>query len=136
MEEQEGVRIVPLELSHRFETFTVEIHNLIEREGEDAFYVFDCLSELQTAWSTDLMMGNFFKVTCPFLFELNTVAFFPLIRGKHSFEAIAKIRDTAQVFMDAYSDASNVYIRPLKVWNRLTRMKECFVSLWDLEQEL
>lgn len=120
VEEQEGVRIVPLELSHRFETFTVEIHNLIEQEGEDAFYVFDCLSELQTAWSTDLMMGNFFKVTCPFLFQLNTVAFFPLIRGKHSFEAIAKIRDTTQLFMDVYSDAAHVYVRPLKVWNRFS----------------
>lgn len=118
VEEQDGVRVVQVELSHRFETFTVEIHNLIEKEGEDAFYVFDCLSELQTAWSTDLMMGNFFKVTCPFLFQLNTVAFFPLIRGKHSFEAIAKIRDTTQLFLDVYSDASHVYVRPLKVWNR------------------
>ena len=120
VEEQEGVRVIPVELSHRFETFTVEIHNLIEREGEDTFYVFDCLSELQTAWSTDLMMGNFFKVTCPLLFRLNTVAYFPLIRGKHSFEAIAKIRDTTQLFMDAYSDAEHVYIRPLKVWNRFS----------------
>ena len=73
------IKTVPIELSHRFENFTVEIHNLIEREGKDAFYVFDCLSELQTAWSTDLMMGNFFRVTCPFLFELDTVAFFPII---------------------------------------------------------
>lgn len=118
VEEQDGVRVIQVELSHRFETFTVEIHNLIEKEGEDAFYVFDCLSELQTAWSTDLMMGNFFKVTCPFLFQLNTVAFFPLIRGKHSFEAIAKIRDTTQLFIDVYSDTSHVYVRPLKVWNR------------------
>ena len=31
--------IVPL--SHRFETFTVEIHRHIEAEGRDAFYVFD-----------------------------------------------------------------------------------------------
>ena len=44
-----AVRTVPIELSHRFETFTVEIHNLIEREGKDAFYVFDCLSELEEA---------------------------------------------------------------------------------------
>lgn len=62
---QDGLRIIPVELSHRFENFTMEIHNLIEQEGYDAFYVFDCLSELQTAWSTDLMMGNFFRVTCP-----------------------------------------------------------------------
>lgn len=115
---QPGVRIVPVELSHRFENFTVEIHNLIEQEGKEAFYVFDCLSELQTAWSTDLMMGNFFRVTCPFLFRLDTVAFFPLIRGKHSFKAIAKIRDTTQLLLDVYSDAAQVYVRPLKVWNR------------------
>ena len=114
----EGVRIEHVELSHRFETFTVEIHNIIEREGYDAFYVFDCLSELQTAWATDLMMGNFFRVTCPFLFKLDTVAFFPLIRGKHSFEAIAKIRDTTQLFLDAYSDQTGIYVRPIKVWNR------------------
>ena len=80
--------------------------------------MFDCLSELQTAWATDLMMGNFFQVTCPYLFVLDTVAFFPLIRGKHSFQAIAKIRDTTQLFLDVYSDSQNVYVRPDKVWNR------------------
>ena len=118
LEEQEGLKIVNVELNHRFENFTVEIHEIISREGRDAFYVFDCLSELQTAWATDLMMGNFFRVTCPYLFILDTVAFFPLIRGKHSFQAIAKIRDTTQLFLDVYSDEKNVYVRPDKVWNR------------------
>lgn len=41
-----------------------------------------------------------------------------LIRGKHSFEAIAKIRDTTQLFLDVYSDAAHVFVKPLKVWNR------------------
>ena len=117
-EPQDGLKIVNVELSHRFETFTVAIHEIIEREGVDAFFVFDCLSELQTAWATDLMMGNFFQVTCPYLFSLDTVAFFPLIRGKHSFKAIAKIRDTTQLFLDVYSDSKHVYVRPDKVWNR------------------
>ena len=74
-EERPGIKIVNVELSHRFETFTVAIHEIIRQEGYDAFYVFDCLSELQTAWATDLMMGNFFQVTCPYLFSLDTVAF-------------------------------------------------------------
>ena len=117
-EEREGLRIVNVELSHRFETFTVAIHEIIRQEGWDAFYVFDCLSELQTAWATDLMMGNFFQVTCPYLFSLDTVAFFPLIRGKHSFQAIAKIRDTTQLFLDVYSDKTHIYVRPDKIWNR------------------
>lgn len=116
--QQEGLKIVNVELSHRFENFTVEIHEIIRKEGREAFYVFDCLSELQTAWATDLMMGNFFQVTCPYLFVLDTVAFFPLIRGKHSFQAIAKIRDTTQLFLDAYSDKKRIYVRPDKVWNR------------------
>ena len=118
LEEQQGLKIIHVELNHRFENFTVEIREHIRREGRDAFYVFDCLSELQTAWATDLMMGNFFQVTCPYLFILDTVAFFPLIRGKHSFQAIAKIRDTTQLFLDVYANKESVYVRPDKVWNR------------------
>ena len=120
LERQEGLEIIEVELNHRFENFTVQIHEHITRAGRDAFFVFDCLSELQTAWATDLMMGNFFQVTCPYLFILDTVAFFPLIRGKHSFQAIAKIRDTTQLFLDVYADRENVYVRPDKVWNRYT----------------
>ena len=116
-----GLKIERVELSHRFETFTVHIHNLIEREGYDAFYVFDCLSELEEAWATDLMMGNFFHLTCPFLFILDTVAYFPVIRGRHSFDAIAKIRDTTQLFLDVYDDGQDIYIRPMKVWNRYSQ---------------
>ncbi len=114
------VKRVTVPLSHRFETFTVEIHRVIEQEGKDAFYIFDCLSELQTAWATDLMMGNFFRVTCPFLFILDTVAFFPIIRGRHSFNAINKIINTTQLFLDVYSDSDGdmMYVRPQKVWNR------------------
>ena len=112
------VKTVHVPLSHRFETFTVDIHNAIEKEGRDAFYVFDCLSELQTAWATDLMMGNFFRVTCPFLFILDTVAFFPIVRGKHSVQAVNKILNTTQLFIDVYADSKSIYVRPEKVWNR------------------
>ena len=116
--DKSGIKIVEIPLSHRFENFTVEIHNVIEKEGFDAFYVFDCLSELQTAWATDLMMGNFFKVTCPFLFILDTVAFFPLIRGKHSVHSVNKIMNTTQLFLDVYTGGGSIYVRPEKVWNR------------------
>ena len=50
------VERIEIPLSHRFEDFTVKIHKIIEKEGFDVFYVFDCLSELQTAWATDLMI--------------------------------------------------------------------------------
>ena len=118
VEDRPEVKTIQVPLSYLFETFTMDIHRFIEKEGRDAFYVFDCLSELQTAWATDMMMGNFFRVTCPFLFILDTVAFFPIIRGKHSVHAINKILDTTQLFFDVHSDNKTVYVRPEKVWNR------------------
>ena len=121
MIERNGIKIYKVDPMEQFESFTLEVHNIITKEGFDAFYVFDCLSDLQSAWATDLMMGNFFRVTCPYLFILDTVAYFPIIRGKHSFESIAKIRETTQLFLDVYSTNKNVYLHPLKVWNRYSQ---------------
>lgn len=114
---QPGLKIYEFDPDKGFETFTVEIHNRIAEEGYDAFYVFDSLSSLQSVWYTDLMMGNFFRLTCPFLFELDTVAYFPLLRGRHSYSAVAKIRDTTQLLLDVHM-ADQLYVHPLKVWNR------------------
>ena len=122
MIERDGIKIYMVNPYNQFETFTLEVHRIIEKEGFDAFYVFDCLSDLQAVWSTDLMKGNFFKVTCPFLFDLDTVAFFPIIRGRHSYDAIAKIRETTQLFLNVYSNSpEEVYVTPLKVWNRYSQ---------------
>ena len=126
MIERNGIKIYKVDPMEQFESFTLEVHNIITKEGFDTFYVFDCLSDLQSIWSTDLMMGNFFRVTCPYLFILDTVAYFPVLRGKHSFEAIAKIRETTQLFLDIYSKDEDVYVHPLKVWNRYS--KEMFLG--------
>ena len=49
-------------------------------------------------------MGNFFRLTCPYLFSLDTVAYFPVIKGEHSFAAIAKVHDTTQLLIDVSPD--------------------------------
>ncbi|MBQ3405140.1 MAG: phosphoenolpyruvate synthase [Oscillospiraceae bacterium] len=123
LEPMEGLRIVNMKLTHLFETSTININNRIEREGKDGFYVFDCLSDLEEAWATDILMGDFFHLTCPFLFQLDTVAYFPVLRGRHSFDAIEKIQDTTQLFFDVFPCAQpgrtgELYVRPIKVWNR------------------
>ncbi|MGI6005283.1 MAG: PEP/pyruvate-binding domain-containing protein [Christensenellales bacterium] len=117
-QQTEGLKIHRLDASAGFESFTVCVHDIITREGPDAFYVFDPLSDLQSAWSTDLMMGNFFRVTCPYLFKLDTVAYFPVLRAHHSFETLARIRETTQLLLDVYSDDKARYLHPIKVWNR------------------
>lgn len=118
LEDLEGIDLVEFNPDDGFEAFTVAIHEEITRKGRDAFYVFDCLSELQSVWYTDLMMGNFFRVTCPYLFELDTVAYFPILRGRHSYDAIARIRETTQLLLDIYSNEKWIYLHPLKVWER------------------
>lgn len=100
-----------------FETFSAEIHDIIAREGEEVYYVFDCLSDLLAEWSTDLMVGNFFYVTCPFLFKLKTIAYFGILRDRHSYQTIARIRDTTQILLDLFHKDFFV-IHPLKVWQR------------------
>lgn len=117
---QPGLVIHELDPAEGFESFTSDVHQIVADAGIDAFYVFDCLSELQTAWAADLMMGNFFMVTCPFLFELDTVAWFCLLRNRHSFDTIARIRETTQLLIDLYHDEDCLYVHPLKVWKRFS----------------
>ena len=101
-----------------FELFSTQVHNIIAQEGKEAYYVFDCLSHLLSAWATDLMIGNFFMITCPFLYELDTIAYFALLRNEHSFKTIARIRETTQLLLDLYNFEDHFYIHPLKVWKR------------------
>ena len=107
-----------LDADRGFESFTVHLHTIIGNEGAEVFYVFDCLSNLLDAWATDSMVGNFFRVTCPYLFDLRTVAYFALERGAHSFATIDRIRSTTQLLLDLYNKDGVLYLHPLKVWQR------------------
>lgn len=118
LDKKDGAIVYKLDASAGFETFSAQVNGIIKKEGEGVFYVFDCLSDLLSAWSNDLMIGNFFKITCPFLFELNTVTYFALLRNSHSFKTVARIRDTTQLLIDVYRHNGKYYIHPLKVWNR------------------
>jgi hypothetical protein len=112
------VQIFELDATSGFETFTTQVHEIISKQGKEAYYVFDCLSYLLDAWATDLMIGNFFMVTCPYLFELDTIAYFALLRSRHSFKTIARIRETTQLLLDLYNVEGKFCLHPLKVWRR------------------
>jgi hypothetical protein len=101
-----------------FETLTAEIHRVIARAGPGAFYVFDCLSDLAADWYSDMMVGNFFRVTCPYLRELETIAYFAILRRRHSYRAVASIRDTTQLLLDVHRHGGKLYVHPLKVFER------------------
>lgn len=115
-----SIKVYKLNANQGFESFSTEVHNIVRDEGRDVFYVFDCLSDLLMAWATDLMIGNFFVITCPYLFELNTVAYFAILRSRHSFKTVARIRETTQVLLDVYNNSGKICVHPLKAWKRYT----------------
>lgn len=139
VDEGRGAEIHRLNPAVGFESFTASIHHVIERSGPGAFYVFDCLSDLAADWFSDLMLGNFFMVTCPYLYELDTVTYFALVRGSHSHEAVDAIRNTTQLLVDVFRHRDELYVHPLKVDGRRSltmylphvRRGEAFLPLTD-----
>ena len=62
IENEPDVAVYQLNANGGFESFSTEVHAIISKEGTEAYYVFDCLSDLLGAWATDLMVGNFCRV--------------------------------------------------------------------------
>lgn len=118
VEDLTGIKVYKPDPAVGFEGFATMINRIIGEEGVKAFYVFDCLTELLAFWYSDLMMGNFFRVTCPYLYELDTIAYFAIKRNVHTYDTIATIRETTQLLLDVYKINQRFYIHPLKVWQR------------------
>jgi hypothetical protein len=118
IEEKKPIKIYRVDAKKGFESFATEVYNIVKEEGRRVFYLFDCLTDLLESWHSDLMIGNFFKIMCPFLYELDTVAYFAIIRNVHTFSTIAGIRETTQLLLDLYQVNDKFYIHPLKVWKR------------------
>lgn len=118
LEDRENIVTYRLKTESGFESFSTEVHDILTREGRNVFYVFDMLSDLLKVWATDLMIGDLFFITCPYLYELNSIAYFGMLRDHHSFKAIARIRETTQVLIDVYTYQSRICIHPIKVQHR------------------
>ena len=101
-----------------FESFTVLVNKIIEQEGENVFYVFDCLSELQKYWFSDLMVSNFYLLTNPYLNEMNAIGYFPLMYAQHTYETISRIRHAAPVLLNVVTEESKLYIQAVNVKSR------------------
>ncbi len=125
-----GLEVHEISPGEGFETFIARIHSVIERAGRGAYHLFDCLSELALAWHSDQMLGNFFMLTCPYLFDLETVTYFALQRNYHAAGAVRAVTDTAQLVLDAYRHGGRLYVRPLKVQHRFSPSMY-MLHVWD-----
>ncbi|MGK5094239.1 PEP/pyruvate-binding domain-containing protein [Deltaproteobacteria bacterium TL4] len=118
LSDQPGLEIHTLNPHTGFETFIEDVHAIIEKSGRGAWYLFDCLSELAAIWRSDIILGNFFVLTCPYLYDVEAVAYFALIRYYNASEATTLIKDTAQVVLDVYRHKGALYLQPLKILQR------------------
>ncbi len=118
IEAQPGVEVCRLEPEAGFEAFVSGVHKTIETAGRGAWFVFDCLSDLAEAWYSDTMLGNFFVLTCPYLYDVEAIAYFGLRRRFHAPEVTKLIGSTAQVVLDVYEHRGRVYVHPIKVQQR------------------
>ena len=71
-----------------------------------------------TTWGSDQSLGNFFLLTCPRLWDLETVTYFGIYRDRHSAYALEPIRGTTQFMLDVFRLEGRLYIRPVKVQHR------------------
>ncbi|MHB0956171.1 MAG: PEP/pyruvate-binding domain-containing protein [Pirellulaceae bacterium] len=110
--------ICQLDTARGFEQLITEIHRVLSESGREACFVFDCLSMLADAWLSDRMLGNFFRLTCPYVLDLESLAYFPILRNRHSFHAVTPIRNTTQIFLDVYRHREELYVHPIKVEHR------------------
>jgi hypothetical protein len=115
-----GAKTVNLDPSDGFEKFIQIVHNEIKSNGRGACYIFDSLSELSEEWYSDQALANFFTLTCPYLLDIEALAYFAIQKYRHSSYAVAPILDTTQIFIDVRKYKNNIYIHPIKVQRRFS----------------
>ena len=125
-----GAAVHSLHPEEGFEAFITEIHKAIQANGRGGYYVFDCLSDLAVDWNSDQMLGNFFRLTCPYLFDVEAIAYFAVLQNYHSTHATGAIAETTQILLNAYRYRDRLYVHPLKVQQRYSPTMY-MLHVWD-----
>jgi pyruvate,water dikinase len=128
----DGVETYRPDPAEGFDAFVDQVHNVIEAAGRETLYVFDCLSQLADAWQSDRLLGNFFRLTCPRLLDLDTVTYFGVFRNRHAPPAIGVITATTQFLIDVFSCRGKLYLRPVKVQHRSVEAMN-LIHAWEPE---
>jgi len=125
-----GATVIRLQPEAGFERFITRIHQVIAETGRGANYVFDMFSDLVQDLYSERMLANFFMLTCPYLFVLDTVAYFAALRNYHSYHAIQPITETTQLLIDVHRHRDKLHVHPLKVDHRYSPTMHLF-HVWE-----
>lgn len=131
----DGILVFELSPEEGFEVFIRKFHNIINDIGEKGFYIFDCLSDLVVDWYSDRMLGNFFMLVCPFIRQAGGVAYFALLRNRHSFHAMTPIINNSSVFLDVHRSNGKLYVHPIKTPGRYSPTMN-MIHVWEGDEFL
>jgi len=91
---------------------------LMREMGPRVGYLFEPLATLSPWFWDEDQQRKFFLTICPYLFKLDTVAYWALIKGDFSSQTIAAIKDCTQIFLAVDRAEGHMHITPVKVWGR------------------
>ena len=130
--ERDGAEVHHPRPEDGFESFVDQVHRVIEEAGRETIYIFDCLSDLAVTWRSDRLVASFFRLTCPRLYDLDTVTYFGILRNTHMRAAIQVITETTQFLLDVFACQARLYVRPIKVQHRSSAAMN-LIHAWDGE---
>ena len=84
------------------------------------FFVFDCLSDLQNYWFSDLMISNFSLLINPFLIRRQAIAYQPIDYENTPTRLSRASAKEAPLLVNIRTLDGSVYMHPVKVRGRNT----------------
>ena len=116
-----NIKKVVLDPSVGFETFSVQVHRVITAEPENSFFLFDCISELQRYWFSDMMVCNFFCLTSEYISARGAICYVALRYERHTYETISRIRHATSVLLNIRTLNGQTFIHPVKAAGRYSK---------------
>lgn len=90
----------------------------MRRIGPRVYYLFEPLHTLSPSPLPPEGLVDFFLAICPLLYQLETICYWNLVRGRHTPADLAAIKDCTQVFVQVDRAGPDVVLTPVKVWGR------------------
>ncbi len=105
---------VELYPANGFESFITHIHAHIRSSRPGDIFIFDALSGLTDTRYSDRMIGNFFRLTCPYVLQKEALAYFAIYRHLHSHHAVVPVEQTTQLLIDVFVERERRYLQLYK----------------------
>ncbi|MEE9284428.1 MAG: HAMP domain-containing protein, partial [Dehalococcoidia bacterium] len=101
------------------EGLAADLKAYIREKGKSVYYVFGNLAGMRAFLDTEERVRRLFvEEICPLLYDLETVAYWLLVRGEHPAETVAAVKEATRVFLDLSVRGRRTLLKPTKVLGR------------------